>query len=346
MATARRIRNSWGPRAGVWFDGGAVAGDYTNFPSIVCARQAVPGKWCLLQVHPLNPPLKGKTFEQSKAFILAEIKRAKSWAFAGAIFDLENQLWSVAAIEWIGAQCRAAGVLAYGAPKATLDPGGKKLLGGDIRKNAALLDANFHGLMLWSFGSHTVHLAAAKRLYDAGYNGEIALAHDLWRNNADYRGLTEGPKLMSACLRLGIPAIVFQPQYAQAAARAQLARFLDVPAPTPSGPLYSATDRSITLRADFAAVVGKLDALVTINEKSPGKATSKAIACTRTGNTWFLPAALASYPTGNRQNTYRISLSGTPPAGVTYHTSISQTFIRTTDIAQGAGKTYPPTTRS
>lgn len=109
------------------------------------------------------------------------------------------------------------------------------------------------------------------------------------------------------------------------------------------GPLYTVAPNSITLRADFAAVVGKIDALTTINETAPGKATSTAIPATRTGNTWTLPQALAGYPVGNRPNTWRIRLTGTPPAGVTYHTSIMQAFVRTTDY--GTGKTYPPTTR-
>lgn len=109
------------------------------------------------------------------------------------------------------------------------------------------------------------------------------------------------------------------------------------------GALYQAGGNSLTLRSDFAAVARRVDALVNINESAPGVASSNAIPATRTGNTWVIPQALASYPTGNRPNTWRISLAGTPPAGVTYHTSISQTFIRTTDF--GTGKTYPPTTR-
>ena len=122
------------------------------------------------------------------------------------------------------------------------------------------------------------------------------------------------------------------------------------PAPAPvvtpintGGSLYQAGGNSLTLRSDFAAVAARVDALVTINESSPGNASSKAIGATRSGNTWVIPQSLASYPTGNRPNTWRIVLSGTPPAGVTYHTSISQTFIRTSDF--GTGKTYPPTTR-
>ncbi len=74
-------------------------------------------------------------------------------------------------------------------------------------------------------------------------------------------------------------------------------------------------------------------------------ATSLNIPATRSGNTWTIPAALSSYPRANRPNTWRISLSGQPPAGVTWHTSISQTFIRETEIAAGRGTTYPPTTR-
>lgn len=134
---------------------------------------------------------------------------------------------------------------------------------------------------------------------------------------------------------------------------APVAKTTPAPAPAPApapvvpvstgGSLYQAGGNSLTLRSDFAAVAARVDALTSINETSPGVASSKAVAATRSGNTWVIPQALASYPVGNRPNTWRIVLSGTPPAGVTYHTSISQTFIRTTDF--GTGKTYPPTTR-
>ena len=107
--------------------------------------------------------------------------------------------------------------------------------------------------------------------------------------------------------------------------------------------MYSVTANTLTLRPDFAAVAGKVDALVTINETAPGVASSTAIQAVRSGNTWTLPQPLASYPVGNRPNTWRIRLTGTPPDGVTYHTSIMQAFVRTTDF--GTGKTYPPTTR-
>ncbi len=125
-----------------------------------------------------------------------------------------------------------------------------------------------------------------------------------------------------------------------------VAKSAPAPAATPvstGGALYQAGGNSLTLRSDFAAVARRVDALVNINESAPGVASSNAIPAVRSGNTWVIPQALASYPTGNRPNTWRISLAGTPPAGVTYHTSISQTFIRTTDF--GTGKTYPPTTR-
>lgn len=109
-----------------------------------------------------------------------------------------------------------------------------------------------------------------------------------------------------------------------------------------SGQLYTTTANTLTLRTDFAAACGRIDALVTINETAPGVASSTAIPATRSGNTWTLPQALASYPAGNRPNTWRIRLLKAPPSGVTYHTSIMQTFVR---VGEAPGKTYPPTTR-
>ncbi|MFO1528619.1 MAG: hypothetical protein U1F77_02515 [Kiritimatiellia bacterium] len=71
-----------------------------------------------------------------------------------------------------------------------------------------------------------------------------------------------------------------------------------------------------------------------------------AIAATRSGNTWTIPQSLAAYPRGNVPNTWRIRLGATPPAGVTYHVNIMQSFVRVGDNPYGPGNvTYPPTTR-
>lgn len=125
------------------------------------------------------------------------------------------------------------------------------------------------------------------------------------------------------------------------------------PTPTPNptggdtgGKLYTATDRSITLREDFAACIGIVDALAN-NAHENGNANHIRIPATRSGNTWTIPQALKSYKVGSIPNTWRLRIVKLPvPAGVTYHTSISQTFIRTTEIDAGQGKTYPPTTRA
>jgi hypothetical protein len=105
-----------------------------------------------------------------------------------------------------------------------------------------------------------------------------------------------------------------------------------------SEPLHVRTSNTLTLRADFAAVVSKVDAMANCIE--PGNPSPIIIPATRNGNTWTIPKALSSYPVGNRPNLWRIRLMGVPPAGVTYHTSIAQTFLR-----EGEANTYPPTTR-
>lgn len=84
-----------------------------------------------------------------------------------------------------------------------------------------------------------------------------------------------------------------------------------------------------------------MDALAN-NQHENGNPYHIAIAATRVGNTWTIPQPLASYNTGSIPNTWRIRLTRPPPAGVTYHTSIMQTFVR---VGEAAGKTYPPTTR-
>lgn len=116
--------------------------------------------------------------------------------------------------------------------------------------------------------------------------------------------------------------------------------------PPPNGTnLYTAGGNTLSLRPDFLAAVSKVDALVTITESAPGQATSTVVTPTKAGDTWVLPKDLSAYPRGNLVNTWRIRLSKVPPAEVTYHMSIMQTFIRETEIAAGKFKTYPPTTR-
>ena len=113
------------------------------------------------------------------------------------------------------------------------------------------------------------------------------------------------------------------------------------PAPEPSA-LYTRTESALTLRADFAAAVRRVDALANVTHGKDSEAIK--IQATRVGNTWTLPQALGSYKRGALPNTWRISI--TPgaklPDGVTMHTSINQSFIRENEAP---GKTYPTTTR-
>ncbi|MFO1523892.1 MAG: hypothetical protein U1G05_18055 [Kiritimatiellia bacterium] len=93
-------------------------------------------------------------------------------------------------------------------------------------------------------------------------------------------------------------------------------------------------------------MVTGIDALTAIIDRGGTRSSSVAVGATRSGNTWTIPKALASYPRGNVPNTWRIRLGATPPAGVTYHMSIMQTFVRVGDNPLGPGSvTYPPTTR-
>ncbi len=108
----------------------------------------------------------------------------------------------------------------------------------------------------------------------------------------------------------------------------------------PTGALYQRTATSLTLAPALAAVVSRVDALGNITE--PGNPNPVIIPAVQDGNTWTIPQPLSSYPTGNRPNTWRIRLTGTPPPGVTWHTSINQTFVREGDPD---GSFYPPTTR-
>ncbi len=117
-------------------------------------------------------------------------------------------------------------------------------------------------------------------------------------------------------------------------------------APPTGGLPYSTTANTLTLRADFAACVGKIDVLTQIQDRKfpawSGKDGSVAIQTTRTGNTWTIPQALTAYPKGNRVNCWRIRLRGTPPRDVSYYESIMQTFVQ---AGAAPGVFEPRTTR-
>lgn len=116
-------------------------------------------------------------------------------------------------------------------------------------------------------------------------------------------------------------------------------------APPTGGLPYSTTANTLTLRADFAACVGKIDVLTAIQDPAfpaySGKTGSVAIQTTRNGNTWTIPQPMASYPKGNRVNAWRIRLTKAP-TGVPYYRSIMQTFVQ---AGAAPGVFEPRTTR-
>lgn len=167
-----------------------------------------------LQIHPLYAPIFGKTFEQSKSFIIAQINKARAEKWNGVTVDAENQFWSMAALAWIYDQAKSRGVMCYVSPKAPLVLGKNNVpLHPDYIKAVEFLNQYSDGLWLWSYGSYLTHVAAREKLLKNGYNKEIALIHDAFRNDKvkGYVGLTEGPKLAHWCKANRVPFILFQP---------------------------------------------------------------------------------------------------------------------------------------
>lgn len=172
----------------------------------------VKGAFNYLQIHPLYAPIYGKSFEQSKSFIIAQINKAVKEKWQGVTVDAENQFWSMAALAWIYEQAKARGVMCYHAPKATLDPGGHKLHP-DFSIVADFLNHYSDGLWLWAYGSYLNHVSAREKLLKAGYTREIALVHDAFRMDTKkgYIGASEGPKLAKWCKANRVPFVLFQP---------------------------------------------------------------------------------------------------------------------------------------
>lgn len=130
------------------------------------------------------------------------------------------------------------------------------------------------------------------------------------------------------------------------------------PPPPPSDPtggaLFHTSPTTLTLRADFFACVrpNGIDVLVNIVDPAgPGRppvGSSTAVRAVQNGMTWTIPKPITDYPKGNVPNTWRIRIKPgmTYPKGMTYHTSINQSFIRAGDNAYGPGNvTYPKTIR-
>lgn len=174
----------------------------------------VPGALNYLQIHPLYAPIFGKNFEQSKAFILAQLNKARAEKWQGVVVDAENQLWSMSALAWIYDQSKSRGVMCYGSPKAPLVLGKENVpLHPDYRRSVEFLNAYTDGLWLWSYGDHRTHINERERILRAGYTKEIALTHDAFRNDTKkgYIGASEGPKLAKWCKANRVPFVLFQP---------------------------------------------------------------------------------------------------------------------------------------
>lgn len=165
-----------------------------------------------LQIHPLYAPIFGKSFAQSAGFVASQIDKAKREGWNGVVVDAENQFWSMEALKWIYEKAKQKGVMCYFAPKATLDPGGRKLHP-DFNVVADFFNKFSDGLWLWAYGSYLNHVAAREKLMRAGYTREIALVHDAFRMDTKkgYIGASEGPKLAKWCKANRVPFVLFQP---------------------------------------------------------------------------------------------------------------------------------------
>lgn len=105
--------------------------------------------------------------------------------------------------------------------------------------------------------------------------------------------------------------------------------------PQPSTSFYLKTPATLTLSPELADCVSGVDALANLTETVAGKLDAGyiIIPAVRDGYSWTLPEPLGDYPKGAKPNTWRLRLSKAPPAGVGYHWSLMQTFVREGDPA-------------
>lgn len=364
----------FGARVGFWSETGTAGRWGVNGALVSCSRSnKVAGAINLLQIHPLYSPLKeaGPWGAKARAAVASIIQKAKAEGWDGCAVDAEGSLWTEAALLEVARMIKAAGLLAAMAPKSSWDPGGKTL--SSTWAGNAKIAAAYDGVLVWSYGAHTKHLTNRNQLIQGGYKGKVGCIHDTFRYQTatGYTGKVEGPKLAEVCAKEGILFMSFQPHYNDAATHARIAALfngkpvIDVTPVTPSpgtggasdvvssepSLTYETTGSSITFRKDFMAAIKEVVAYTKIQEPAGNPAGTKVevVRPNRIGNTFVLPQPLANYPVGNKPNTWRISLQGVPPAGITYHTSIMQCFVRSGTAAgqylEAPGKTYPPTTR-
>ncbi len=212
VASQPRYKDTLPFQYAYWNESGPTKAYGGPAPAYSHRTTKVPGALNYLQIHPLYAPIFGKAFSQSAAFVAAQIDKAKREGWQGVVVDAENQFWSMEALKWIYEKAKQKGVMCYLCPKATLDPGGKTLHP-DFKRVTQFLDAFSDGLWLWAYGSHLNHIAAREKLLKNGYNKEIALVHDAFRNDTKkgYIGLSEGPKLAKWCKANRVPFVLFQP---------------------------------------------------------------------------------------------------------------------------------------
>ena len=193
---------------------------------VVFTRSAkVAGALNFYIVHPLYSPLKdaGPWGAKARGVVQDQINKAKAAGFNGIAVDAEGSLWTSAILTEVAGMIRAAGLLSFCAPKATMDPGGRRLTGtwaGDARVMSA-----YDAVGLWSYGSHTVHVQCRNNLLAAGAKCKVAGIHDEFRmQDKGYIGKQEGPKLAAVCKKDGWTFVSFQPQYKNATQHAFTAK--------------------------------------------------------------------------------------------------------------------------
>lgn len=217
---------SFGAPLGFWCETGAAQRFGYAGKLVVFTRSAkVAGALNFYIVHPLYSPLKdaGPWGAKARGVVQDLINKAKAAGFDGIAVDAEGSLWTPAVLKEIAGMIRAAGLLSFCAPKATMDPGGHKLTG-TWAGDAGVMSA-YDAVGLWSYGSHTVHVQCRNNLLAAGAKCKVAGIHDEFRDGAKgYIGKREGPILASVCKKEGWTFVSFQPQYKNATQHAFTAK--------------------------------------------------------------------------------------------------------------------------
>ena len=189
---------------GLWQETHAVKHGYgLKAPFINCSRTVkAQGAFNVFILQELYGKYKISNGGYGVAEVREIIQIVKNDGWDAVVVDPEGQSWFERGhFEMVMDEFHNAGLYAGVAPKVWFDLTGRFMVGTrNFSESVRKVSARSDFLMMWSYGRHTSHIAALKKVRALGVDLPVTLIHDTnrWQPSRGYIGREEGEKLLRA----------------------------------------------------------------------------------------------------------------------------------------------------